>query len=155
MRSRFARRLAGVLVLALGAASALEAQTINATTYPFTEATASLEDMSTGTTQIVGPNQDDTPSAVTPIGFDFWYVGTHVSQFSCNPNGICRLGPTAINTTFANNTEFASALNNPKIAVYFDDVWGGTNGKVHYKVVGAAPDRKRDPSPASTTRGAR
>lgn len=99
--------------------------------------------MATGTTQLlVAANQDNTPSAVTNIGFDFWFDGVHYSQFSVNPNGICRLGPTGIDTIFANTSGFASTTDSPKLCPYFDDIFTGTNGKVHYKVVGTAPNRK-------------
>ena len=68
------------------------AQTISSTTYPFTNSTgATLEDMSTGTTQLLAADLDDNASAVTNIGFDFWFVGVSQSQFSVNANGLCRL----------------------------------------------------------------
>jgi hypothetical protein len=35
--------------------------------------------MSSGTTQLVGPGLDDTASAVTNIGFDFWFAGTRAA----------------------------------------------------------------------------
>lgn len=104
-----------------------------------------LEDMSTGTTQLVVPNVDDTASAVTNIGFDIWFLGTRQTQFSVNANGLFRFGSTAVTTAFDNasaSTGFASAANNPKLAPYFDDLWIGTNGRIHYKVVGTAPNRK-------------
>ena len=68
---------------------------ITAGTYPFTSASGvALEDMSSGTTQLVGPSQDDTASPFTNIGFDYWYDGVRTSQFSVNANGLLRLGPT-------------------------------------------------------------
>ena len=96
---------------------------ISATTYPFTTgAGVALEDMSSGTTQLLGPNLDDTASAVTNIGFDFWYDGVRHSQFSVNVNGLARLGPTVIGTTFNNSTDgLGTVTNAPKIAVYFED----------------------------------
>jgi peptidase C25-like protein/fibronectin type III domain protein len=116
---------------------------VTATTYPFTSAAGvALEDMSTGTTQLVGANLDDTASAVTNIGFDFWYDGVRFTQFSVNANGLSRLGGTAVSTAFDNSTTFNSTTNAPKIAPYFDDLWTGTNGKVHFKVTGSAPSRK-------------
>src|SRR5436309_12539678 len=58
--SGFGWRLAApLLLLALWAAPA-RAQSIDATSYPFTASTgAALEDMSSGTTQLLGPNLDD------------------------------------------------------------------------------------------------
>jgi hypothetical protein len=116
---------------------------VTATTYPFTSAAGvALEDMSTGTAQLVAANLDDNASAVTNIGFEFWYDGVRFTQFSVNANGLCRLGGTAVSTSFDNSTAFNSTTNAPKIAPYFDDLWTGTNGKVHFKVIGSAPNRK-------------
>jgi hypothetical protein len=115
---------------------------ITATTYTFAASTDTLEDMTTGTTTLVGANLDDNASAVTSIGFDFWYDGVRFTQFSVNANGLARLGGTVITTSFDNSTDFATTTNAPKIAPYYDDLWTGTNGKVHSKVVGTAPSRK-------------
>src|SRR5690242_8637363 len=100
----------------------------------------SLEDMSSGTTQLVAANQDDTASSVANIGFDYWYDGTRYTQFSVNANGLVRLGSSAVDTAFTNS--LASTTDSPKIAAYWDDLWTGTNGKVHYRVLGSAPNRK-------------
>src|SRR5204863_3886949 len=99
-----------------------------------------LEDMSSGTTLLVAANLDDTVSALSNIGFDFWFDGVRFTQFSVNANGLCRLGGTVIDTAFTNS--LASTTDAPKIAPYWDDLWTGTNGKVHFKVIGAAPSRK-------------
>lgn len=118
---------------------------ITASTYAFGVGTAALEDMSAGTTQIVAPGVDDTASPVTNIGFDVWYDGVRYTQFSCNANGLCRLGATAVSTSFDNGsatTGFATTTNAPKIAPYYDDLWIGTNGKIHTKVIGTAGSRK-------------
>ena len=116
---------------------------ITATTYAFTNASAvALEDMSIGTTQLVAANLDDTASLVNNMGFEFWYDGVRFTQFSVNANGLCRLGSTAVSTSFDNSTAFNSTTNAPKIAPYYDDLWVGTNGKVHFKVIGSAPSRK-------------
>ena len=114
---------------------------ITTTTYAFlAQSGVALDDMSTGTTQIVAPGVDDTASAVTNTGFDFWYDGVRYTQFSCNANGVCRLGAAAVGTTFTNS--LASVTDAPKIAPYFDDLSIGSNGKIHYKVTGSAPNRK-------------
>ncbi|HEY6118668.1 MAG TPA: fibronectin type III domain-containing protein [Pyrinomonadaceae bacterium] len=116
---------------------------ITAGTYAFTSSSAvALEDMSSGTTQLVAANLDDTASGVNNIGFEFWFDGVRFTQFSCNANGLCRLGNAGISISFDNSTEFNSTTNAPKIAPYFDDLWTGTNGKVHFKVIGSAPNRK-------------
>jgi len=118
---------------------------ITSTTYAFAAGTAALEDMSSDTTLLVAAGLDDTASAVTNIGFDFYYDGVRYTQFSCNANGLCRLGGTIVTTSFDNGsatTGFATVTNAPKIAPYYDDLWVGTNGKVHSKVTGAAGSRK-------------
>jgi hypothetical protein len=118
------------------------ADLITATTYLFTASTGvALEDMSSGTTQLVAPSVDDTASAVTNIGFDFWYDGVRHTQFSVNANGLVRLGPLAVSTVFTNSTGFATTTNAPKIAPYFDDLCVGSDGRVHFKVIGSAPNR--------------
>jgi hypothetical protein len=114
---------------------------VTATSYPFTATSAiALEDMSSGTTQLVAASQDDTASTVTNIGFDYWYDGIRLTQFSANANGLIRLGGTAVSTGFTNN--LGSATDAPKIGAYWDDLCTGTNGKVHFKVTGSAPNRK-------------
>ncbi|HEY2954460.1 MAG TPA: putative Ig domain-containing protein, partial [Candidatus Eisenbacteria bacterium] len=134
-------KLAAAILLFAAWAVPARAQTISATTYPFTSSNGvSLENMSSGTTQLVGPNLDDSASGVTAIGFDFWLVGTRYTQFSVNANGLMRLGGTVVGTTFTN--DLASSTNVPQIAPYWDDLFVGTNGKVHYKVVGTAPSRR-------------
>ncbi len=114
---------------------------IDGTTYPFsTLAGVPLEDMSSGTTQLVGPGVDDTASELAPIGFEFLFDGVIHSQFSCNANGLCRLGDLRVTTTFTNSLATTTAA--PKITPFWDDLCVGSNGQVHYKVVGDAPNRK-------------
>jgi hypothetical protein len=118
-RSTFAVT-AWAAVLFLTFAGAASAQTISATTYPFTNATgATLEDMSSGTTTLLGPNLDDNASLVFNIGFDYWLVGTRYTQFSVNANGLMRLGSVAVDTAFTNPRQ---RLDKPKVAPYFDDL---------------------------------
>jgi hypothetical protein len=115
---------------------------ITATTYPYTNAAAvALEDMSSGTTQLVAASSDDGNSALANIGFDFWIDGVRVTQFSANANGVMKLGsPVITGTNFTN--ALAAVANAPKLAPYWDDLCTGTNGRVHFKVLGSAPNRK-------------
>jgi hypothetical protein len=114
---------------------------ITASTYVFSSmGGVALEDMSSGTTQLVGPAVDDTASAVVDLGFDFWFDGVRASQFSCNANGLCRLGPVIVTTTFTNSLATTTAA--PKIAPFWDDLCTATNGKVHYKTTGSPGTRK-------------
>jgi hypothetical protein len=140
MRTKLAVTVAMVVAL-VGLAVGAHAQVINGTTYPFTAATGvALENMASGTTQLIGPSVDDTASAVTNIGFDYWHNGVRAAQFSVNPNGNLKLGPVVITTTFTNS--LASTTDAPKLPPYWDDLCTGSTGKVHYKVVGTAPTRK-------------
>ena len=114
---------------------------ISATTYVFTNSTGNaLEDMSSGTTLLLTADGDDTISSIAPIGFEFWFDGVRQTVFSVNANGLMKLNPTQVTSAFTN--DLATATNAPQIAPYWDDQWIGNNGKVHYKVIGAAPNRK-------------
>ncbi|HXU44148.1 MAG TPA: fibronectin type III domain-containing protein [Thermoanaerobaculia bacterium] len=124
----------------------LTAQTANAlitaTTYPYAGSTGvALEDMSSGTTLLIPASSDDGNSVLAPIGFDLWFDGTRATQFSVNANGLMRLGATVISGTNFTNS-LATTTNAPKLAPYWDDLCTGTNGKVHFKVLGSAPSRK-------------
>ncbi len=114
--------------------------------YIFTSGSGgTLEDMSSGTTQLVGSGSDDGASAVTAIGFNFTFNGTVYTQFSANANGLVRLGPSAVTGAFNNvstTSGFLTTTNLPEVAPYFDDLATGTGGKVHYKLVGSAPNQK-------------
>ncbi len=113
---------------------------ITATTYAFAAAADVLEDMSSGTTNLVPAASDDGNSLTFNIGFDFWYDGVRFTQFGVNANGFAKLGPAPTGTSFTNS--IATTANAPKIMPYWDDLWVGTNGQVHFKVVGTAPNRK-------------
>ena len=109
--------------------------------YTFVSATnASLTDMSSGTTQLIGASIDDGVSSLTSIGFDFFFMGVKYSQFSVNSNGLMRLGGTVISSEYSNN--LATAVDLPFIAPFWDDLKTNvTGGKVHYKVTGSDPNR--------------
>ncbi len=102
-----------------------------------TNATASLTDMNTGTTQLVTATSDDVASSVTNIGFDFWFMGTRYTQFSVNSNGYLRLGGTAV----ATGQYILGTTSVPLIASLGSDLFISNTGKVHYKVIGSAPNR--------------
>ncbi|HYV07892.1 MAG TPA: C25 family cysteine peptidase, partial [Blastocatellia bacterium] len=109
----------------------------NASNYTFATATnASFTDMSSGTTQIVGPAADDTASTLQNIGFDFYFLGTRFSTFSASSNGFVRLGGVVSTTQYTLGTAGVSL-----IAAYGSDNFVSTTGKVHYKVTGSAPNR--------------
>ena len=110
----------------------------NTANYTFsTAANASLTDMSSGTTTLVAAGADDTVSAVTNIGFDFFFNGTRYSQFSTSDNGIIQLGSTQISTSLY----VLPSTTLPLIAPFGDDLRVGTDGVVRSKVIGTAPNR--------------
>jgi hypothetical protein len=114
---------------------------INAMSYAFsTQTEVVLEDMSSGTTQIIGPGTDDTNSILSNIGFDFWFDGVRFTQFGANGNGFIRLGLAPTGSSFTNS--IGTTTNAPKIMPFWDDLCVGTSGKVHFKTIGSAPNRK-------------
>jgi hypothetical protein len=101
---------------------------------------ANAIDMTAGTTQLIGAGLDASASPVTGIPFSFLFMGTNFTQFSINDDGLVQLGGTAVGTNIYTITGGTAAL--PRIAGFNADLrTGTTNGKVHYKVVGAAPNR--------------
>ncbi len=125
--------------IVLGTWSNFHAQ--NSGNYTFsTNSTSSLQDMSTGTTQIVGPGLDATASAVTPIGFTFYLMGNAFTNFSVNDDGLLQLGNTAVGTNIYTISGGTAAA--PRMSAFNADLRTGTTGKVHYKVIGSAPNRK-------------
>ncbi len=112
----------------------------NTANYGFaTSTTAALADMSTGTTQLLAPNVDDTASALTNIGFDFYFQGARFTSFSINDNGVVRLGATAQTST---PYKPLAQTNVPLITAYgADQRTHAGDGKVHFKVIGSAPGR--------------
>lgn len=119
-------------------AGPVKPQEVNtAADYVFSTATnASFTDMSSGTTQLVGPTQDDTASVLTNIGFDFYLLGTRYSQFSTSSNGYVRLGGVVSTTQYTLGTAGVTL-----IASYGSDEFTSTTGKSHFKVTGSAPNR--------------
>ena len=128
-----------LLLAALCLAATAKSQ--NTANYSYaTSTTGSLTSMSSGTTQLIAADQDDAASAVTNIGFDFYFQGVRYTQFSVNTNGLLRLGSTAASTTAYDPLgQSGQAL----IAAYGTDQRSrAANGKIHYKVTGTAPNRK-------------
>lgn len=107
---------------------------INPATYQFSNLSGvAFEDMSTGTTQLIGGNAGNVNSALTQIGFLFRFDGVFYTTFGASADGFIRLGnqtefPTNVNT-------LDSTANSPKIAPYWDDICNLSSGKVHYKLV--------------------
>ena len=109
------------------------------TNYSFsTETGAALYNM-TGSTQIVAKQIDENKSAITNIGFNFYFERTLYTQFSVESNGMLRLGGTQV--TVENANSITSTTNRPKMMTFWDDLSTGNNGKIHYKLIGSAPNR--------------
>lgn len=115
---------------------------IAASTYPMTVLGGwPLEDMSAGTTQLIGPGTDNDNSALSPIGFTFRMDNLNSTTFSANGNGFIVLGRLPAGASSVNDLN-AVAVDNPKAAPFWDDLCVGSNGKVHYKTIGAPGMRK-------------
>jgi len=96
-------------------------------------------DMTTGTTQLVGSLSDSTVSSVFNIGFNYTFMGVNFSQFSATADGMLNLGGTANSGTTLNATGASSA--SPRISAFGADLYVGSTGKVHYKLIGSSPNR--------------
>lgn len=127
-------------------ATFLQAQTISATTYPFTlQSDIAPKDMSAGATLLIGPGSDNNTTPLQNIGFDFWFAGSRYTQYSISSNGYIRLGALIASpgTTSDISNSLASFNQAPCIAPYWDDIrTGAVDGKVHVKIIGTAPNRK-------------
>jgi Secretion system C-terminal sorting domain len=102
-----------------------------------TNTTGTLEDM-TGSTLRLGANSNDNNTPTVPIGFDFIFMGTVYSQFSVTSNGSVGLGGTIASV----HTITGGTLTVPVLSAFCADIKTGSDGKVHYKLVGTAPNRR-------------
>ena len=92
-------------------------------------------------TVIVGGTNSGV-SVLQNIGFNFTMNGTIYSQFSCQVDGMMRLGGSVIVNETTNN--IVSSTNSPKLFPYWDDISTGTlvsGGGVTYALTGVAPNR--------------
>jgi hypothetical protein len=109
---------------------------ITASTYAFSvQSGIGLEDMSSGTTQLIGPGTEDNNSQLAQIGFLYRFDGGFYTTFGVNGNGFARLGAVPTLASFSNS--ISSTANSPKIMPYWDNLCVGNSGKVHYKTVGS------------------
>ncbi|MFY7732013.1 MAG: beta strand repeat-containing protein, partial [Bacteroidia bacterium] len=126
-----------VLLLLLGT-NLLNAQTLANYTYA-TGTNGSLEDLSTGSTNIMIGNNDDAAGTVTPIGFDFLFMGLRYSHFSANSNGQMMLH------TSSSATAAASQQSTPTAGLAILAPMTGdneVNNGIRIKMLGTAPNRK-------------
>jgi len=101
------------------------------------DANGNAVDMSTGTTQLVAALSDATVSSITNIGFNFYFMGNVYSQFSASADGLLGLGGTAVSGVVTSG----GTTTTPKISACNADLYVGSAGKVHCKLVGSAPNR--------------
>jgi hypothetical protein len=120
-----------------GQSTANYAFSTNATGSLALDANGNSVDMSTGTTQLVGAASDFTASSVTNIGFDYYFMGNLYSKFTASADGILGLGSTAISGTAVSG----GSVTTPRISALGADLYVSTSGKVHFKLVGSAPNR--------------
>jgi hypothetical protein len=92
--------------------------------------------MSTGTTQIYGPNVDFPYTAqILNFGFTFYFMGVGYDNFSVNPDGQFRFG-----TTLISGQQQSIAVSEPKLFPMNYEGKTSATGKVHFKVQGTSPN---------------
>ncbi|MGV1010830.1 MAG: T9SS type A sorting domain-containing protein [Flavobacterium sp.] len=129
-------------VFAQGQSTANYAFSTNATGSLALDTNANAIDMSTGSVSLVPAGSDQGVSAVTNIGFNYYFYGNVFSQFSVSANGILQLGPTAVSgsTYVASDGTIAA----PKFSAIGSDAItasSGDAGGITSKVVGTSPNR--------------
>ena len=101
------------------------------------DANGNAVDMTTGSIQLVGSLSDATASDVNNIGFNYYFMGNLYTQFSANADGILGLGASAVSGTSVSG----GSATTPKISALGADLYVSASGKVHYKIIGTAPNR--------------
>jgi hypothetical protein len=94
-------------------------------------------DMTSGTTQLVAASSDATVSSVTNIGFNYYFMGNVYSQFTTSADGILGLGSIAVSGTALSG----GSTTTPRISALSGDLYVSSSGKVHFKLIGSAPNR--------------
>ena len=103
----------------------------------FSTGTNELDPM-VGATTVLGPGNDNSTSALQSIGFDFYFNGAGLTQWSCTPDGFIRLGSSV--AVGASNSLLGTA-NFPLVCPYWDEMTTGTTGDVTAITTGTAPNR--------------
>jgi hypothetical protein len=126
-----------LLAVLLASFAMLSAQSIAEYTFS-TTTDGTLDDMS-GSIDLLAPGTyyDDTASPVTDIGFTFALGASAYTQFSVNSNGQMQLGSTAIGGGAS-----TPGANLARLAPISGDNAIRATGRMHYKVVGSAPNRR-------------
>lgn len=127
-----------ILILFLLLTGKAIGQTISSSTYPLASSAGVGLKSYTSLGTLISSGNDDTNSALTNIGFDFWFNGVRYTQFGVNTNGHLKLGSAITSINYINN--LANGSENPKIAPYWDDLTTGSDGYVKYGLIGSAPN---------------
>lgn len=136
--TKFVTALMLSIVLAVASFSGAKAQSI--ANYAFTTSTSgSLDDLSTGATSLLTGNNDGVATAITPIGFNFTFMGTTYSHFCANSDGQLRLYTSSTGTAIGTNGA-APAAGVVTLAPMSGD--NEVNDGVRFKTTGTAPNRK-------------
>lgn len=93
----------------------------------------------TGGTQLLAGGADTQTSPLSPIGFEFWYMGNRYTQFKVTDNGILAFGNPTLPSTNGNSLNTSGAR--PVLAPLWDDMAVWDEGNVSYLVAGSAPNR--------------
>jgi hypothetical protein len=110
------------------------------TNYSFTSTTGSFTPLSGGSTTTWTGSTDDGISALLPIGFDFWYMGTRYTSIGASTNGWLSLGAIPTNNVYTNNLS-SSGSPRPVLAPLWDDLDIVSTGNVTYKTSGTLGSR--------------
>ncbi len=143
------KNLYAALIVLLGTMFCARAQTANQ--YFFKAKTGvALEDMSSGTTSLIGTNADELKSASTAF-FPFSFAGTSYDHFSVSEDGVVVLG-NASYSPYAYDNYFRQSIGVAPYESFIGPVypillpWGEdlftANGGIKYKITGTAPARK-------------
>ena len=128
-----------MLLLSMTGSLSVQAQTI--ANYTFSTVTnGTLENLTMGSTTLMTGKNNNVPTTIEPIGFDFYFMGIKYTHFSANSNGQVRL--------HASLDEIA--ILGTGITVYSPSTvtlapMAGTNevsDGMKMKVIGTAPNRK-------------
>ena len=104
------------------------------TNYTFSTGTnGSLEDISVGATTLLTGNVDSGATPVTPIGFDFYFMGVKYTHFSANSNGQVRLHQAATESAISTTTATIAANTALLLPMSGDNE---VNGGMRSKLVG-------------------
>lgn len=128
----------GLLVIALSLF--MEKSHAQLSTYFSSVQTGVTLDPGPFTSNLISTAVDNGVSGVTALPFTVNFAGTNYTQFTVSSNGLMRLGGTAITSDATNS--LAGGTNDPKLAVYWDDLAVSSSGGIGFITTGVSPNRK-------------